>query len=440
MAGPPRSARLSLGQAVVLFGLASFLLVAAAGLVALRVVRPRLADHDVAEARRDVLLVAERIVEPAVATGVVAREPAAMAAFDRHVRERVLRPGVLQVKLWSADGTILYSDVNELIGSRFELEPEQRSLLAAGRGASARRSELDRDEHATMRGEVPVADPEVIEIYAVIDGPGGEPMLWESYVEPHSLVERAESLLLSLGLTGAGAASLVLAAQVLLALALARRVTAGRHARIDLLRRAAFAADAERRRIASDLHDGVVQDLHGLALDLDAAEGGSTGMPDTPAQRAAELAARLRRSLHDLRTLAADLHPADLHARGLRDALQGLLQTCDGHLDATLDVDGDQDLEDETRRLLFRAAQEAVRNVLAHAHASHLALQVRLADGRAALAVTDDGQGFEVEATRGATGHLGLALIGEMVEAAGGRMVVRSEIGAGTSMLVELPA
>ena len=406
----------------------------AIGYGALRVVHPRLVDHDVTEAQRQVLFVAEQIVEPAVVPGVVAGTPTALADFDRFVRERVLRPGVLQVKLWSDDGTIVYSDAAELIGTRFELEPMQRALLDAGRGSSAEVSELEREEHAGLPAGV-----DVTEIYAVIDGPEGEHLLWESYVERHSLVERAESLLLSLGQTGAVGASVLLAAQIALALALTHQVMQGREIRIDLLRRAVSATNAERRRIASDLHDGVVQDLHGLAFDLDAMGAPGARGADPAAQGAAALASRLRHSLQDLRTLAADIHPPDLHSQGLRVALERMLQRCDGRLDATLDLD-DLDVDFETRELVFRVAQEAVRNVLAHADASQLALRVRRRNGLLSLTVTDDGRGFEVGSAGVSNGHLGLALIDEMAQAAGGRLVLRSAPGSGTTLLVEVPA
>ena len=434
MFGASRSPRPTLGQGVALFGLASLLLIGAIGYGALRFVEPRLVAHDVAEARRQVSFVATNLVTPALTPGVMTGDPAALAAFDRRVRERILRPGVVQVKLWSDDGTILYSDAEELVGRRFELEQEQRALLESGRGSSAESIDLGREEHALLP-----SDRQLTEIYTTVDGPGGETLLWESYVERNSLVEQAEALLLSLGLTGAGAASLVLAAQITLALALTHQVVQGREGRIDLLRRAASAANAERRRIAADLHDGVVQDLHGVAFDLDAVGRRTSGAADAPAPDAAELAARLRHSLRELRTLAADIHPPDLHTGGLRVALERLVQTCEGRLAVTLDVDDDLHLDGETREVLFRSAQEAVRNVLTHAHASNLTLRVRVGEERASLTVTDDGRGFWAGRSRVADGHLGLALIAEMAEAAGGTMSVRSAPGSGTSLEVEVP-
>jgi two-component system, NarL family, sensor kinase len=387
------------------------------------------------EARRQVVFIASRVVEPELTSGLLVGDPSALSDFDGHVRESVLRPGVLQVRLRSGDGTILYSDAAELIGRRFEIEQEKRSLLDAGRGSSAVSGELDGGDHTGLRAGLPF-----IAISAVIDGPGGEQLLWESYVEPQELVEQAGSLLQSIAFAGAAAASLVLAAQVVVAFVLARELGRSRETRISLMQRAAFAADDERRRIASDLHDGVIQDLHGLAFDLHALgdpRSASLG-PSTPETH--HLAARLRQSVHELRTLAAAIHPPDLHGSGLEEAYERLRQSCDGQVDATFVVDSQAHLTTDTRRLVFRTTQEAVRNVLAHAHASHLLVQVRVADGSVSLTVEDDGWGFVGRPAGVSDGHLGLTLIREMAEGAGGRLTVRSAPGSGTCLHVEVPA
>jgi two-component system, NarL family, sensor kinase len=431
-----RSYRPTLVHAVALLGVASFLLIGTIGYGALHVVEGRLVAHDMEETRRSVRSIAARLVQPAVTPGVVAGNAFALTEFDRRVRERVLRPGILQVILWSDDGTILYSDAAELIGRRSALEPEQRSLLEAGRGSGA--------EFIDAGGEEPALLPaggEVTDAFAAIVGPDGEKLLFEAYVEPNSLIEPAESMLRSLGLIGGAAVAVLVAGQTALALALAHLMVRSREARIDVLRRAARATDGERRRIAADLHDGVIQDLQGLAFDLDTAGPLPTSVADASSSGVSDFAARLRHSLNDLRKVATDLHPPKTHRGSLRDALERLLRTYDGRLDATfdLDVDTEPELGAETRELLFRAAQEAVRNVVAHANASSVVLKVWVCGGYASLTVTDDGRGIAVGSSEVEDGHLGLALIAEAAEAAGGRLVVRS-CDFGTCVLVEVPA
>lgn len=433
--GRTQSLRPTLARGLASFALASVVLIAVIGAVSLQVVEPRLVAHDLTETRRQVDFVATRIVQPGVRRGVISGAPDALAVFDRYVRERVLRPGVLQVKLWTEDGVIRYSDATELIGRRYALGLEQRELFDAGTGSTVERSALDQEEHAGL----PPGSP-VVEIYVAIRGPDGETLLWESYVEQHRLVEQAESLLVSFVQIGAVAAGLLVAVQIALALALVRSLVRRREMRIDLLQRSAAAAQVERRRISGQLHDGVVQDLQGLALDLDTVgTAAGVGLADTAA-RGSPFAARLRSTLQDLRKLAVDIHPPDLHSRGLGVALDRLFASCDGRVVATLDVEGDAALGKAAREQIFRAAQEGVRNVLAHADASRVHVEVRVDSGRASLAVTDDGRGFVVGSLGAIDGHLGLALLADMAEVAGGQLELRSTPAHGTSLRMEVPA
>jgi signal transduction histidine kinase len=103
-----------------------------------------------------------------------------------------------------------------------------------------------------------------------------------------------------------------------------------------------------------------------------------------------------------------------------------------------LDLPGDLELPPEVEALFFRSAQEAVRNVLAHAEAARVDVRVRARGGRAVLEVEDDGRGFDV-AVHAEEGHLGLRLLDDLARDAGGRLEVHSEPGRGTCVRVEAP-
>lgn len=437
-----REQRLSAGRVVALFGVVSLALVCAVGFGALTVLRSRLVEHESESAASTVSFVARRVVEPALTPALLASDEPAITAFDRLVDQRVLRPDILHVKLWRADGTVVYSDVAELIGQRFALEPDQVEILRTGAGEEVHTGTLGRPEHEGLDIE-----GSVNEVYVGISGPGGEPMLWESYVARDRLVDRAEELLGFLTVTGVVSAGLVVSAQVGVAATLARSVERSQRERARLLRLLRRAADAERRRVASDLHDGVIQDLTGLALDLDptvldptaipAPEQASWGSPPEVDPR--EAAARVRQSLRDLRALAADLHPPDLAEGGFATALERLLAHAGDQLEVTLRVDGGLDLGINTARLLYRGAREAVRNVVRHADATRIELSLQRRGSRVVLAVTDDGRGFPADQVPNGE-HLGLSLLGEMAEAAGGTLTLSSGPGAGTSVRLELPA
>jgi two-component system, NarL family, sensor kinase len=90
---------------------------------------------------------------------------------------------------------------------------------------------------------------------------------------------------------------------------------------------------------------------------------------------------------------------------------------------------------------MFRTAQEALRNVMAHSDARHVDVSVILENSHAGLTIADDGRGFTPEAAEAARGdgHLGLRVLADMARDAGGRLDIDSEPGRGTRVLLEVP-
>ena len=105
------------------------------------------------------------------------------------------------------------------------------------------------------------------------------------------------------------------------------------------------------------------------------------------------------------------------------------------------DIPADLALPAETEELIFRGAQEALRNVAKHADPTHVAVSVTRSNGSVVLAVRDDGHGFD-PATAGATAgsSLGLRLLEDLVEERQGRLEVHSDAGRGTLVTMELAA
>jgi signal transduction histidine kinase len=201
------------------------------------------------------------------------------------------------------------------------------------------------------------------------------------------------------------------------------------------------ASDAERRRIAGELHDGVVQQLTGVTYALDAAR---LGKP-SEAQRAeviTQAAGQLRDSIGGLRSLLVDLYPPNLAEEGLPAALAELassLERTGTRVELTTsDVDN---LPPVTAGLLFRVAQETLRNVAEHSHAERVTIDVSLVEGKALLVIDDDGRGFDQEllGAQAEGGHFGLRALGDLIADGRGRLVVRSAPGAGTRVEAEVP-
>src|SRR5207253_992139 len=145
---------------------------------------------------RDIAVAKSTTVAPVLSDGILRDDPAALARLDTEVRNKVLSPRTVRVKIWSEEGRILYSDDTPLVGQRFPLGSSERAGLA-----------------------------------------------------------------------------LLLLVQIPVAWSMARRLQRGREQEKRLLHRAIEAGAVERRHIAADLHDGVVQALAGNAFSLAAAAG-----------------------------------------------------------------------------------------------------------------------------------------------------------------------
>jgi signal transduction histidine kinase len=144
-----------------------------------------------------------------------------------------------------------------------------------------------------------------------------------------------------------------------------------------------------------------------------------------------------------LRSLLIDIYPPSLHQAGLAAALRDLARTWSFRgLATTAAVSPALALDPGAERLLFRCAQEALRNAHKHADATSATIALRDADGTVCLEVADDGHGFDpaVLAGRAEEGHFGLRLVRDLVQDAGGELSVDSAPGRGTRVSVELPA
>jgi signal transduction histidine kinase len=194
----------------------------------------------------------------------------------------------------------------------------------------------------------------------------------------------------------------------------------------------------ERRRIAADLHDGVVQELTGVSYALAAAARDPVA---DAAEAARQAAHQLRQGVRSLRSLLVEIYPPNLAEEGLAAALDDLLARHRARgLDVELDVDLPRDVPLAVAGLAYRVAQEALRNVMHHARAGRVLVTASRDDGELRLAIQDDGRGFDVEAVAaGSEGHLGLRILEDMVQDQGGALEVRSSPGRGTTVELRSP-
>jgi signal transduction histidine kinase len=420
---------------VVQFAVSGLVATVLIGLVAVAVARRTGTSEAIRDAKQVTRLAGVGIVEPNLTRGVLSGDPSAVHAFDRIVRARVLRDGIVRVKLWTADGRIVYSDEPRLIGAHYSVDPEERDALQAGR-VEAEVSDLSRPENRFERSE-----RKLLEVYLPIRGPDGGRLRFEAYQRFSSISASGRRLWLAFAPALLGGLLLLQLVNVPLARSMVGRLRDAQAQRETLLRRAIDASDLERRRIARDLHDGVVQDLVGVAYELAAQAERVENEHAAGALR--DGASRARDSVRALRALLPEIYPPSLHRAGLASALHDLATTLTARgIPTTVSVSDDLRVSDAIERLLFRAAQEALRNAAAHSDASAITASVARVNGAAILEVRDDGVGFDtgVIADRPAQGHFGLRLVGDLARDAGGRLDVDSAPGQGTVVRVEVPA
>lgn len=206
------------------------------------------------------------------------------------------------------------------------------------------------------------------------------------------------------------------------------------------------AQEEERKRIARDLHDDAGQSLLLLTHQLDAiASDPRNKLPKPVQEKLTRLHSLAGEILSSLRRYAQELRPPILDDLGLVAALEWMadnLITEEGiDVDVQLDVQG-RDLPREAQFLLFRIAQEALRNIKRHAEASKVVIRLESGTGRIRMIITDNGKGFEVPvqiSDISSTGKLGLIGMQERAQLLRGTLSIQSELGKGTAVIVEIP-
>lgn len=426
----PPSIRRAVAQ-FVLTGLGALVLMAAAGALAVDRLGTAASLRD---GGRVAELVAHGVIEPAMSGSLVRGDSGAIAALDRIVRDKVLLGSLARVKIWAPDGRIVYSDEPLLIGSVFPLTPEQTSALASGVTGEPHVSDLTAPENRLEN-----ADDRLIEVYVPIRALDGTPLLVESYLRLDSVLTSGRLLaeqILPLALAGLALLAIV---QWPLAWRLARDLRAGHEARERLLRRAADSSHEERRRIAGELHDGLVQSLAGVALDL----AGSADRTADPAaiadiERGAE---GVRAAMREARSLLVELYPPNLRSAGLANAVTDLGAKVSARgIAVAAEIEDDGSLSDVDQAVVFRVAQEALRNVVKHSGAKHAVIRIAVADGGCDLAIEDDGVGFDAGTPEHppGEGHLGLTVVRDLARDAGASLEIRRGDPAGTVVALHL--
>jgi signal transduction histidine kinase len=197
----------------------------------------------------------------------------------------------------------------------------------------------------------------------------------------------------------------------------------------------------ERNRLARDLHDAITQSLFSLRLMIETA--GSL-LPADPGRAGAELErarALVEALFGELRSLIFELRPPALDQDGLSATVRKHLEVVGRAHDLAVEMSatGDGRLSQVAEREAFRIVQEAVTNVVRHAHASSLTVTLDIERDRATFSVGDDGVGFDPSARTIRSRRLGLTSMRERAQGLGGKLTVDSHPGKGTTVRLEVP-
>jgi two-component system sensor histidine kinase DegS len=205
------------------------------------------------------------------------------------------------------------------------------------------------------------------------------------------------------------------------------------------------AQEDERKRIARELHDDTIQALVALSRRLDALSTLSEQLPEPAMRYLTQLRELTTGALRNVRRFVQDMRPPALDHLGLIPALEGLtsdLAEKEG-LETELTVEGEgRRLTPDEELVLFRIAQEALNNVRRHSQACRVVIQMEFYTDRVRMTINDNGQGFRVpERTSDlvATGKLGLIGMYERARLLDGTLLIQSEPGEGTTVIVDAP-
>jgi two-component system sensor histidine kinase DegS len=205
------------------------------------------------------------------------------------------------------------------------------------------------------------------------------------------------------------------------------------------------AQEEERRRIARELHDETAQDLIILLRQVDRLMSDADNLSAESSALLEEMRQKTKEIMDGVHRFSQDLRPSILDDLGLLPALEWLTSDLTKHFGIAVEmkVEGKvRRLPPEVELVVFRIAQEALRNVWKHSGASKARATLKFGDDKAVLTVEDEGKGFELPARMDdltVAGKLGLAGMQERAQLIGGKLILKSEPGRGTTVILEFP-
>jgi signal transduction histidine kinase len=375
--------------------------------------------------------IAREVIGPRVTPLLHDGAPVAIKNFDGFLLSRIRDASYVRIKIYDEQGKVLWSDKKSLIGDVQDID--ELSLLATG-GSEAEVAD------AAEEGEADLGVDQVIEVYVATEDPTGRPILFEGYLPAETMKRNQNSIAWAIGMVSAIALSVFAAGAGWLALRLRKRIEVSLAMQERLGNHALRAADVERRRLAQTLHDELIPDIAGMGYAIDSLM--SQGHADEAIRQ--RLLTSLRtvvdRDLSSLRSTLVDLYPPNIAEGGLRQVLEGQARSL-AQRDIRVEVDwaGSVSIEGESARLTYRVVREALRNVVQHADATVVYVQIRRDADQVHVVVSDNGVGTTEDPLTKQEGHLGLALLADTLRDLHGALSVEPNHPSGTKLLASFP-
>lgn len=390
-------------------------------------------DEELAEAVRSGEVLASSVLDTSI-QGLMDGQPGALIALDDAVQTRRHNGSMVSLRVLTADAHVVYADDHSLIGKRLSTVPSAPPAGSRATVITAGQAQSEIGRAATGR---------MVKVDMMVTLPRGSAVRVMLYSTDERLRTSESVLAIKLDVLSAGAVSLLLLLNLPVSVWLIRRVARGHMERIRLLSNEVASADRERRNIARDLHDGVVQDLAGAGYALEALASEVSIGHDGAARQMLDLSRdAVRRSTQALRTLIIEVAPPDLSSEGLPSAVSNLATTVRRKHD--IDVDVRVDLRDSISReaatVVYRAVRECLTNTVLHSGGRHAQIDIRSDAVDVHVIAEDDGRGFPADvAERRRSGHMGLNLLAETISDLGGFLAIDGRQDGGAVVRCRIP-
>jgi len=206
------------------------------------------------------------------------------------------------------------------------------------------------------------------------------------------------------------------------------------------------AVESERSRVSRDLHDGILQTLLSLNIQLDVLRHKPPQNPERLSEELASLQRTVKEQSEELRQMVTEMRPLRVESADLKELMYGFAERCRSEHDLAVELfidDRNLRIPDRFCREIFQIYREALHNVKKHAHASHVVVKLGQDDSKVFLIVDDNGMGFSFSGRYASEEldqlRLGPISIKERTRSVGGTLTLESNPGHGARLTIEIP-